>query len=297
MKLIIPMSGHGSRFKAAGYSDLKPLIVVDGKPIIAHVLDMFPGEEDVVFICNEDHLGDVTMGLRELLHTLKPTSKIVSIPNHRQGPVYALTYAFDLIADEEDIMVSYCDFTQRWDYEQFKRDLEDKKPAGAIPSYTGFHPHLLHKNLYAGILADQEGMLVDIQEKHCFTENPENSYHSGGAYYFASGELLKKYSHELIEADMHLNGEYYVSMLYYLLRRDNLPVYIPTVTHFMQWGTPDDLEEYEAWSEKIHTDIGKPKPRTAIPGGRRGTVTIPHPEDSPEYKKSYQYWLACLGQP
>lgn len=296
MKLVIPMSGQGSRFKAAGYPDLKPLIMVDGKPIIAHVLDMFPGEEDVIFICNRDHLADPTLHTREILLDLKPNAQIVAIPDHRKGPVYATSLAFDLIADDEDVIVSYCDFTQRWDYEQFKRDLAEKNPAGAIPSYTGFHPHLLHKNLYAGILADENNMLLDIKEKHRFTEEPEDSYHSGGIYYFASGALLKRYSQELMETDMHLNSEFYTSMVYYLLKRDNLPIYVPTVTHFMQWGTPEDLEEYEAWSEKLHADLGKEKPHTAIPKSRRSNVTIPHPKDSPEYVRSYNYWLTCLTQ-
>ena len=38
MQIIIPMSGLGSRFQAAGYTEPKPLIKVDGKPIIEHVV-------------------------------------------------------------------------------------------------------------------------------------------------------------------------------------------------------------------------------------------------------------------
>ena len=55
-QIVIPMSGFGERFRRAGYTLPKPLIPVDGKPMIAHVLDLFPGSEDVIFICNEDHL-------------------------------------------------------------------------------------------------------------------------------------------------------------------------------------------------------------------------------------------------
>ena len=42
IQLIIPMSGIGKRFIDAGYSEPKPLIKVDGKPIIEHVLNLFP---------------------------------------------------------------------------------------------------------------------------------------------------------------------------------------------------------------------------------------------------------------
>ena len=56
MQIIIPMSGKGERFKKAGYTKPKPLIEINNKPIIAHVLDMFPGEKDVTFILSLIHI-------------------------------------------------------------------------------------------------------------------------------------------------------------------------------------------------------------------------------------------------
>jgi len=49
------MSGFGERFRAAGYVIPKPLIQVEGKPIVGHILDMFPNVENVYFVCNEEH--------------------------------------------------------------------------------------------------------------------------------------------------------------------------------------------------------------------------------------------------
>lgn len=49
MQIIIPMSGFGERFRRAEYSVPKPLIEIDGKPIVAHVIDIFPGELDFIF--------------------------------------------------------------------------------------------------------------------------------------------------------------------------------------------------------------------------------------------------------
>ena len=50
MKIIIPMSGVGQRFQDAGYQLPKPLILVDDKPIIQHVVEMFSIEDEFVFI-------------------------------------------------------------------------------------------------------------------------------------------------------------------------------------------------------------------------------------------------------
>lgn len=292
MKLVIPMSGQGHRFVQAGYQTPKPLIQVEGKPIIEHVLNMFPGEEDVIFICNEEHLA--TTPMQEILTSLKPNSRIISIPRHEKGPAHAVAYAFDDIKDDEEVMVSYCDFTQSWDYEKFKQEVKDMGVAGAIPSYTGFHPHLLHKNLYGGILCDNNNIVIDYKEKHCFTDNPEDSHHSTGAYYFSTGELLKKYTTEVIHHDINVGGEHYMSLLYYLLLRDNLPIYVPEVSHFMQWGTPEDLEEYEAWSRYIHTKLNIPKALTYIPKSREYLVKIPYSGNSPEFVRCYNYWYEYI---
>ena len=49
MNIIIPMTGYGSRFVAAGYKELKPFIPVMGKPIIEWIVKgMYPEEEQFI---------------------------------------------------------------------------------------------------------------------------------------------------------------------------------------------------------------------------------------------------------
>ena len=56
MQIIIPMTGLGSRFINAGYKTIKPLIIVEGKPIIEHVINLYPWEDDFLFIVREEHV-------------------------------------------------------------------------------------------------------------------------------------------------------------------------------------------------------------------------------------------------
>ena len=52
MNVIIPMTGYGSRFVAAGYRDLKPFIQVMGKPVIEWIVErMYPGDVHFIFVC------------------------------------------------------------------------------------------------------------------------------------------------------------------------------------------------------------------------------------------------------
>ena len=249
MKIVIPMTGLGKRFVEAGYKDLKPLIKVHGKPIIEWVVELFPGETDFVFICRKDAAADIPE-LKPTLERIAPQCQIVEIEGHKLGPVYAVSKIFDLIEDDEQVIVNYCDFFQDWDYQDFKRTVKETGCDGAIPCYTGFHPHLLpEKNLYAGCKVDADNYLTEIREKFSFTENKFESHHSGGTYYFKRGSDVKKYFQELMDREMALNGEYYVSMVYELLLENKLKTLVyDKVTHFCQWGTPEDFEEYLYWA-------------------------------------------------
>ena len=94
MQVIIPMSGLGSRFVEAGYKCPKPLIIVDNKPIIEHVVNLFPGEKDISFICNNKHLDETNM--KDILNEFCPGCKIYEVPvEGRQGPVHAVSLIFD----------------------------------------------------------------------------------------------------------------------------------------------------------------------------------------------------------
>ena len=118
MHIIIPMSGIGKRFLSAAYKSPKPLIRIEDKPIIGHVIEMFPGENKITFICNKEHIHNTSM--KKELFSYAPNSSIVEIEPHKLGPVYAVSKVFDRIEDKEEVIVNYCDFTCDWDYENFK---------------------------------------------------------------------------------------------------------------------------------------------------------------------------------
>ena len=149
VQIIIPMSGIGKRFKDAGYTVPKPLIVVDGKPIIEHVVNLFP-EEDISFICNTTHLKETNM--KEILNSFCSNGKIYEVPvENRQGPVHAVSLIFDNINDDQEVIVSYCDYGTYWDYQEFLQDNRERNADGSIACYRGFHPHMLGTDNYGDV--------------------------------------------------------------------------------------------------------------------------------------------------
>ena len=56
--------------------------------------------------------------MREVLKNIKPNAEIIEIPNHKKGPVFAVSFIENL-EDDEEVIINYCDFGTFWDYEDF----------------------------------------------------------------------------------------------------------------------------------------------------------------------------------
>ena len=194
MQIIVPMSGIGKRFIDKGYKVPKYLIEVDGKPILEHIVALFPGEENFIFICNTE--DSTNQNLLNLLERIAPKCQLYKIPKHKKGPVFAVQQIFDLIDDADETIVNYCDFGTFWDYKSFLSHTRKRSADGAVVAYKGFHPHMLKNPNYA-FIKESEQWLINIQEKKPFTENKMNEYASNGTYYFKSGKLMKKYFKKL----------------------------------------------------------------------------------------------------
>lgn len=265
------MSGIGKRFIDSGYSTPKPLIIVDGKPIIQHVINLFPNETNVKFICNNVHLEKTNM--RNILCNICPSGEIYEVPlENRKGPVHAVSMIFDDIDDHEEVIVSYCDYSSYWGYENFLKDIKEKNAHGAIACYRGFHPHMLNGDNYAFVREKKHGSkVVDaIQEKQPFTNNKMSEYASNGTYYFKTGAIMKHYFQKLMDLNLQINNEYYVSMVYNLMIEDGLNVNIFEIEHMLQWGTPDDLENYRSWSKYFNNIMQK----QTIYNDKNNTTTV-----------------------
>lgn len=270
MQIIIPMSGFGERFRRAGYDVPKPLIQIDGRPIIAYVIDMFPGEVDFIFICNQEHLNNPAYRLEDTLKEYCPSGRILGIPPHKLGPINAVLQAEHLLDSSGPVIVNYCDFTCYWDWHHFKRYVKMTACVGVIPAYKGFHPHSLGCTNYAYI-CEVNGWVKDIQEKQPYTNNRMEEYASSGTYYFASAQIMAEAFRTVMDQDLNVGGEYYVSLAYKPLLSKKQPVSVYPLQHFMQWGTPEDVAEYSTWSKAFKGLIMQ----SGISPSSKGALVVP----------------------
>ena len=245
MYLLIPMSGQGNRFKDKGFAEPKPLIPVNGEPIIQRLLQCFPLHWKAVFVLAENHKET---GLEEVLKKLRPDAKIIYVEQHKYGPSFAALKGLEVIPPNEPVLVSYCDYGMVWDPYQFEKFVQETACDSCLVSYRGFHPHYLSPTMYAYSRLENDNV-VEVKEKGSFTANRENEFASNGTYYFRQASVLKKAIDYQIENKIQLNGEYYTSLTVQALiqMQPQSLVKVFEIAYFFQWGTPEDLQYFEYW--------------------------------------------------
>ena len=83
LNILIPMAGAGSRFAAAGYTFPKPLIDVNGKPMIQLVVENLGLEGTYHFIVQKSHREQYN--LDRMLNLIAPGCRVIEVDGLTEG--------------------------------------------------------------------------------------------------------------------------------------------------------------------------------------------------------------------
>lgn len=258
MLIFVPMAGFGDRYRRAGHALPKPLISVDGVPMIERVVrglsPLAPGDR-WLFAINRAH--DASTPIRRELLRIAPGAEVVAIDAHREGPVATLLAVEDRIPRDEAVLLNYCDFGAQWSLADFLAWCERGAWDAAMSAYRGFHPHALGPTLYAYMRTEEDAStapgarVVEIREKHHFTADRMGEYASSGLYWFRRGEALLAAARAVVADDERASGEFYVSTATQRLVAAGMRVGAYPIERFFQWGTAEDLADWESWARAL----------------------------------------------
>lgn len=247
IQVLIPMSGQGTRYQKVGYTMPKPMIPVSGVPMIERLLKKMPLEWSCVFVLADNHQDS---GLKEMLLKLRPQAKVIYVPKHSEGPAFAIQNAIPHLDQQKSVLVSYCDYGMKWDAWDFEDFVQKTECDACVISYKGFHAHYLSPVTYAYSRVESE-LVKQVKEKGSFTDQRENEFASSGAYYFKDVDALEKAVAFQKANDIKMNNEYYTSLTVEALLQSNpkAQVRVYEIESFYQWGTPQDLKDFEYWEK------------------------------------------------
>ena len=231
LNILIPMAGAGSRFQKAGYTFPKPLIEVKGKPMIQLVVENLNIDANFIFIVQKSHREQYN--LDTLLNLIAPNCKIVEVNGMTEGAACTALLAKEYINNEDPLFFANSDQFVEWDSNEFMYKMNETNCDGGIVSFTATHP----KWSFAKI--NNKGLVTEVAEK-----NPISDIATVGYYYWKQGSDFVKYSEQMIESNVRVNGEFYVCPVFNEAIQDNKQIRTFNIDKMWGLGTPEDLKYY-----------------------------------------------------
>jgi len=233
MKILIPMAGEGSRFSKEGYTFPKPLISVDGKPMIQTVVENLDFDCEYIFLVRKSHIEKYSGLLDTLDRITNGRYSHVVVDELTEGAACTALLAKDLIDDDEDLLIANSDQIIQYSPENFKALKEMTTVDSIVFSFNAVHPK------WSFVKTNSRGYITEVAEK-----KPISNIATCGIYWYRKGSDFVKYAEQMIEKNIRVNNEFYIAPVYNELIQDDKTL-IPFYVHKM-WGigTPEDLNRF-----------------------------------------------------
>ena len=234
------MAGEGSRFKDAGYQVPKPLIDINGKPMIQRVVDNIGLDGRYIFIVQKKHYEKYyiirdwkePVTLKVILKLVKPDCEIIITDDLTEGAACTTLLAKRDIDNEEPLFIANADQWVDWSHSHFLDFVTRKKCDGSILTFVSDSP----KHSYSKI---NNGCITEVAEKKVISNHA-----TVGLYYWKNGSDYVECAEDMINKNIRYNNEFYVCPVYNQLIEKGGTVLPYPVAQMLGMGTPEELENY-----------------------------------------------------
>jgi len=231
LNILIPMAGAGSRFEQAGYTFPKPLIEVNGKPMIQVVVENLNMDANYIYVVQKSHREKYN--LDTMLNLITPGCKIVEVDGITEGAACTALLAKDFINNDSPLFFANSDQFVDWDSNEFMYKMQESNCDGGIVTFKATHP----KWSFARV--DEKGFVTEVAEKNPISDNATVGY-----YYWKKGSDFIKYAEQMIEKNIRVNNEFYVCPVFNQAIEDCKKIRIFESAKMWGLGTPEDLKFY-----------------------------------------------------
>jgi glucose-1-phosphate thymidylyltransferase len=228
MKIVIPLAGFGKRLRPHTFTKPKPLVIVAGKTVLGHVLDMFATLDDVeeiIFIVG--HLGEQ---IEEYVAREYPG---IRARYYRQEELNGQSTAIYLARERlrGPMLMVFVDTIIQADLSRLKDEQADAITwVKAVPDPRAF-----------GVAeVGPDGLVTRLIEK---PDDVKNNLVVVGFYYFKQGEVLMDCIREQIERDVRTQGEYFLADAVNLMLQRGVKMRVEPVDVWLDCGKTETVLE------------------------------------------------------
>ena len=231
LNVLIPMAGAGSRFEQAGYTFPKPLIEVNGKPMIQVVVENLNLDANYIYVVQKKHREQYN--LDTLLNLITPGCQVVETDGITAGAACTALLAKEFINTDAPLFFANSDQFVEWDSNEFMYKMQETNADGGIVTFKATHPK------WSFAKENELGLVTEVAEK-----NPISDLATVGYYFWKHGSDFVKYAEEMIEQNIRVNNEFYVCPVFNQAINDSKQIRTFTAKTMWGLGTPEDLDFY-----------------------------------------------------
>jgi dTDP-glucose pyrophosphorylase len=231
--VLVLMAGNGSRFSQVGYTLPKPLISINGKPMIEHVVNSVNIDADWVFFVQKQHIDKFQVDT--VLQSIKPGCTVVSTDHVTDGAARSALLACSKgnIDPDRPLFILNSDNILDWDAQQTVDQFLASALDGLILVFRDTDP----KWSFAKV--NEQGHVTEVAEK-----NPISDLATAGLYCWRRASAFLTAAQQMIAKDIRVKGEFYLCPVY----NENITLgHYVGVSHVIKMhgvGTPEDLDIY-----------------------------------------------------
>lgn len=238
MKYLIPMAADDNHFPAAEYHFPKPLIEIDGEPMIARVISsILRQDRNAYFVFIVRGSDCRSFGLDLTLRESCPNGcDIIQVDHQTAGAACSALLAVDHIDNDEPLVICNGDQIIEQGIDKSLKNFAAIGADAGVITFPSVHPRWSYVRL------DESGAVIEAAEKRVISRHA-----IAGFYWFARGMDFVRAAKASILNDRSVSGAFYIAPTLNELILEGLTVvpFAIETKDYQSLFSPQRLENYE----------------------------------------------------
>jgi HAD superfamily hydrolase (TIGR01509 family) len=237
LNVLIPMAGSGTRFQQVGFTFPKPLIEVNGKPMIQVVVENLNLDARFIYVVQKTHYEEYN--LKYLLNLITPGCQIVQVEDKTEGAACTSLLASKFIDNDQPLLIANSDQFIEWNCSEVLFGFQSDALDGGIVTFKSTHPK------WSFVKIGESGFVSEVAEKKVISDQA-----TAGIYFWKTGKEYVRYARQMIEKNIRTNGEFYIAPVFNEAIADGMKIRATRIERMWGLGTPEDLQSFLDYHKK-----------------------------------------------